>query len=154
MMLKKTTILFSLLLGVVFLSDTVVAVEASQVKPYMKSFSTSNNAYVPFGSVEKKTIHKPVIILECEKSYKVHTGEVNILGGDNSYIMYIYRHAILNGKLTCEYEGYPPGNDQSELATKHLLTPDGTTCKTIPDFKFSCENQQANTCASTCRRKD
>jgi len=148
-MFKKTTIFFSLLLGIVFLSNSVTAAELSQTKPYSKSFSTVNKMFVPFSSVEKKPINKPVIILACERSYEASTGGVI----DSHFPMYLYRHAILDGKLTCEYEGYPPGDEQSHNDTKYIPTPEGTTCSAIPDFKFSCENKQADTCPTSCKRK-
>ena len=153
-MLKKTTIIFSLLLGILFLSNIINAAESSQIKPYMNSIETANKTYVPFGSMQKKTpISKPATIVACEKSYTATTGEINISDGAPGYKMNVYRHSILDGKLRCEYKGYSQGDKQAQYATKYLPTPEGTICSAIPDFKFSCEIKHADTCPTTCKRK-
>jgi len=152
-MFQKTIIIFSLLLGMFLLSNTLSAAESSQSKPYMNSIQTANKTYVPFGSMKIKTINKPAIIVACEKSYTASTGENNIPSGVPDYQMNVYRHTILDGKLTCEYEGYAPGEKQAKYTTKNLPTPEGTTCSTISDFKFSCEDKKDDTCPTTCKRK-
>ncbi len=153
-MFKKTTIIFSLLLGILFLSNTINATETSPVKPYMNSIQTADKAYVPFSSMKIKTpISKPATIVACEKSYTIPTEETNIPSSASSFQMNVYRHAILNGKLKCEYKSYPPGDEQAQYATKYLATPEGTTCSAIPDFKFSCEITHADTCPTTCKRE-
>lgn len=147
-MFQKTLIIFSLLLGLFFLPSTLSAAESSQTKPYMNSIQTANKTYVPFGSMKIKTpIRKPAIIVTCEKSYTA------ITSGVPSYQMNVYHHAIRDGKLTCEYKGYPPVEEQAQYATRHLPTPEGTICSTISDFKFSCENKIDDTCPTTCKRK-
>lgn len=152
-MFQKTIIIFSLLSGIFLLSNTLSASELSQVKPYMNSIQTANKTYVPFGSVKIKTINKPTIIVACERSYTATTSKINMPSGVPGYKMNVYRHTILDGKLSCEYEGYPPGEKQARYATKYLPTPEGTTCSTISDFKFSCENKKDDTCPTTCKRK-